>query len=223
MSDSARSVTMTNEVFEASLTWFVEGTLDPTETARFERYLSECPEAAARVEAYRAFAQAAKHKWRPIPNQAPNPAKLLQRIRADHEELTGDFWQRLTDWFRGNRLVPRLAACAAVGIMVVQAVLIAALQRDLSLVETRYAEYRSTTASDWIGPFARVTFRPQTREADIRMLLVGVRGSIAGGPSQLGDYYVFLPPERANEIIDQLRQSPIVSSAELVTRVPELD
>ena len=37
------------------------------------------------------------------------------------------------------------------------------------------------------GPYLKVNFKADAREADIRLLLVEIHGSLAGGPGQLGD------------------------------------
>ena len=39
----------------------------------------------------------------------------------------------------------------------------------------------------------KINFAPDAKEADIRLLLVPVQGELAGGPGQLGDYYLRVP------------------------------
>ena len=36
----------------------------------------------------------------------------------------------------------------------------------------------------------KVSFAPDAKEADIRLLMIQVQGELAGGPGQLGDYYL---------------------------------
>ena len=57
------------------------------------------------------------------------------------------------------------------------------------------------------GPYLKVNFKADAREADIRMLLVEVNGSLAGGPGQLGDWYVRIPEARIAAATDKLKAS----------------
>jgi hypothetical protein len=70
------------------------------------------------------------------------------------------------------------------------------------------------------GPYLKVNFKAEAREADIRMLLVEVRGSLAGGPGQLGDYYLRVPESRLDESERKLKQSGIVEQVAVVDALP---
>jgi hypothetical protein len=70
------------------------------------------------------------------------------------------------------------------------------------------------------GPFLKVNFKPDAREADIRLLLVQVHGSLASGPGQLGDYYLALPPGTLPVAEQTLRASPLVDGVAVVDGLP---
>jgi anti-sigma factor RsiW len=70
------------------------------------------------------------------------------------------------------------------------------------------------------GPFLKVNFKADAREADIRMLLVEMGGSLAAGPGQLGDWYVRVSPGKANALAERLWASPIVEAVVVVDALP---
>jgi hypothetical protein len=71
------------------------------------------------------------------------------------------------------------------------------------------------------GPFLKVNFKADAREADIRMLLVEINGSLAGGPGQLGDWYVRIPESRITAAAEQVKASAIVDGVARVDALPE--
>ena len=70
------------------------------------------------------------------------------------------------------------------------------------------------------GPVLKLAFAPDAKEADLRLLLVGVQGTIVSGPGQLGDYYVRVPAGKEADALAKVRTSALVQSAELVPGVP---
>jgi hypothetical protein len=70
------------------------------------------------------------------------------------------------------------------------------------------------------GPYLKLNFKADAREADIRMLLVEIDGSLAAGPGQLGDYYVRIPANRAATLADKAKASAIVDNVALVDALP---
>ncbi len=211
------------ETFELNLPWFVNGTLDAAEAAEMQRYLEENPEAAKQLAAYREFSGAVSEEWQTSPEDLPAFARLSDRIRAGQRHPASTWWQRLAGWFGGGSFFPRLAGAAAVVTIAVQAALLSVLHQDLARIEEREAQFRSTAGVAEVGPFIRVSFRPEAREMDTRMLLIGLGASYVGGPSQLGDYYVFVNREQADQAINHLRASHLVESVDLVAKVPKLD
>jgi hypothetical protein len=66
----------------------------------------------------------------------------------------------------------------------------------------------------------KISFGPEAKEADIRMLLVQIRGELAGGPGQLGDYYVRVPAGSQAAALARVQSMPIVQAASLAPGVP---
>lgn len=209
--------------FEVNLPWFVNGTLDPAEAAEMERHIAEHPEAAEQLAAYRRFSAAVAEQWRSVPGELPGFARVMDRIRTEQNQRGDTFWRRLSTWFGTGGIAPRLVGAAALVVVAVQAALIGVLHRDLRALETHYAQYRSSAGVAEVGPFIWVSFRPEATEFDIRMLLVGLGASYVGGPSQLGDYYVFVQREHADRAVERLNASHLVEAAALVAKVPTLE
>ena len=57
---------------------------------------------------------------------------------------------------------------------------------------------------------ARLKQKADAREADLRMLLVAIDGSLAGGPGPLGDWYVRIPEACIASAADKVKASAIV-------------
>lgn len=114
----------------------------------------------------------------------------------------------------------RIAGVAALLLITVQGVWLGVMHRQIAGIEARQSEYRSSVGNAEIGPFIRVNFRPGTKEIDIRMLFIGLGATYVGGPSQLGDYYVFVPRDQIDRAAEQMRASQYVASASLVAKVP---
>jgi hypothetical protein len=70
------------------------------------------------------------------------------------------------------------------------------------------------------GPFLKVNFKADAREADIRMLLVEIDGTLAGGPGQLGDWYVRIPEAHITAAADKVKASTIVDGVARVDALP---
>jgi hypothetical protein len=102
-------------------------------------------------------------------------------------------------------------------VVVVQGIVIANLANKDESTELRTVK---PTAVD-PGPFLKVNFKADAREADIRLLLVEVNGSLAGGPGQLGDWYVRIPEARIAAAAAAVKASPIVDGVARVDALPE--
>ena len=210
------------EWFETNLPWYVNGTLDPGETAEMETYIAQHPEAAAQVESYRRFSESIAEQWQPVLGTTPGLAQALEKIRVEQARSPDTLWQRLRDRLARIGITPGMAGAAAVVVIAVQAVFIGLLQRETRSPGADYSEFRSTPSNGAVGPFIRVSFRPETKEFDIRMLLVGLGATYVGGPSQLGDYYVFVPGDHVDRAVQQLNASHLVEGASVVAKVPPL-
>ena len=69
-------------------------------------------------------------------------------------------------------------------------------------------------------PLLKISFAPDAREADIRLLLVAIDGQLAGGPGQLGDYYVRVPQGRLDAALQRLKNDPLVQAAATAPGLP---
>jgi len=70
------------------------------------------------------------------------------------------------------------------------------------------------------GPMLKINFAPDAKEADIRHLLMSVQGQLAGGPGQLGDYFVVVPAGKEAATADKLKSNPIVQAVALAPGLP---
>jgi hypothetical protein len=214
------------ETFEARLPWFVNGTLDAEAAAEMKRVIAADADTAAELRAYREFSEVLRNEWQPLPQEVPDFARLRTRIASERRVRSGPsrpWWRRFAGWLAGSATVPRLAGVAALLVVAVQATVLAVLYGDLAVLEERASLYRSSAGATDVGPFIRVSFRAEAREMDTRMLLIGIGASYVGGPSQLGEYYVFVGRDQADQAIRILRASHLVDSVELVAKVPRLN
>src|SRR4030095_12829003 len=108
------------------------------------------------------------------------------------------------------------ALAGALAVVALQAVVIANLATDDESSEIR--AMRGTVVEK--GPYVKLNFKPDAREADIRMLLVQVHGSLAAGPGQLGDYYVRVLQHQVAAVTAQLKASGIVDGVAVVDALP---
>jgi hypothetical protein len=83
-----------------------------------------------------------------------------------------------------------------------------------------YAEVRGAAPAENHAAFLHVVFRPEATEREIRALLNAIRSDIVAGPSQLGDYYLQPPPDRADASLRELAAHAIVEHAALVDALP---
>ena len=148
----------------------------------------------------------------------PTAAKP-SNLRKEPSRNTGPgFWSNAICWL----LRPSLSYAVAASIFAVQFAVLAVLYRtptdqaDYSAVRTR------PTVPPVAGPFIRVSFKPDAKESDIRFLLISVGAIIVGGPTQLGDYYLYVQPERADWAAQKIGKSPIVDQANVMATLPPL-
>jgi hypothetical protein len=151
--------------------------------------------------------------------------KAMARIRAEQAPSRPavrqgpSLGERLREFFSSITPQPLLkpALAGALAVVVVQGFVIANLATQPG-DSTEIRATRPTVADP--GPFRKVNFKADAREADIRMLLVEVDGSLAGGPGQLGDWYVRIPEARIAAAADKLKASTIVDGVARVDALP---
>jgi len=209
-----------NPRFHELLPWYVNGTLGADDRAWMEAYLAE--NATARAEL--AWMQTLGEEVRRSAPQVPPTlglAQTLTRIRAERPSAA----RRLARWLQA--LVPWQGASgglrpawglAMAAVIVVQ---VAVIGRLLPAAGDESQQVRSgTTRPAPDGPVLKLSFNADAREADIRFALLAVRGTLVGGPGQLGSYYVRVPAGQHAAAAAQLKDQPGVRSVEIVPAVP---
>ncbi len=213
--------------FDELLPFYVNDTLAAGERAWVDDYLREHPKAMAQLDWYRSL-QAKLHEDAPPVSSEIGMERALRRIRdegpapqATRQAAPPSLLARLGDWL--GSLVPqpmlRPAFAGALGVLALQAVLIAGLINQRTDDDT--TELRAIQGSVVEkGPYLKLNFKADAREADMRLLLVEVQGSLAAGPGQLGDYYVRVPESQLQGITEKVRASPIVDGVAVVDALP---
>ena len=209
--------------FDELLPFYVNNTLEESDRAWVESYLREHPKSAAELQWYRTL-QDTMRRDTPAVSAEVGLDKVMARIRGERTpsrapaQQAPSFGERVRGWLAALAPQPLLrpALAAALAVVVVQGVVITnfALRDDAS--EIRAVKPSVVDA----GPFLKVNFKADAREADIRMLLVEVDGSLAGGPGQLGDWYVRIPEARITAAADKVKASAIVDGVARVDALP---
>jgi len=215
----------TKSTFYELLPFYVNGTLTETDRALVDDYLREHPRSAAELNWYQSL-QDKLHADVPAVSSEIGLERTMSRIRA---ERVGEaparapqgrsLGERARAWLAALLPQPVLRPVLAGALVVVlaQAVVIANLAGDRD-DSSELRAVRPTVVEP--GPFLKVNFKADAREADIRMLLVQVNGTLAGGPSQLGDWYVRIPEAQIGRVADTLKASPVVESVARVDALP---
>jgi len=216
--------------FDELLPFYVNGTLPEADREWVDAYLREHPQSAAELDWCRSL-QARVRADVPAVSSEVGLERTLARIRRDgpapqvaRRAATPSAWQRLGDWL--STLVPqpvlKPAFVAALAVVAVQGVVILQMVGERDDDASLMRSPRPTAVVDQ-GPYLKVNFKGEAREADIRMLLVEVHGSLAAGPGQLGDYYLRVPAAQADAVAGKLKASAIVDAVAVVDALPARD
>jgi hypothetical protein len=212
--------------FDELLPFYVNGTLEPTDREWVDAYLREHPKSAAELQWYRSL-QDTMQRDAPAVSAEVGLDKVMARIRAERaparapaQPAQPSLGERMRGWLAALSPQPLLrpALGAALAVVVVQGIVIANLANKDETSEIRTAQ---TSPIVDPGPFLKVNFKSDAKEADIRMLLVEIDGSLAGGPGQLGDWYVRIPEARISAAATAVKASPIVDGVARVDALPE--
>lgn len=205
--------------------WHVNGTVTDVDRAWVDGYVRSHPEARAELEWYAALQQKIRADAPAVSPEA-GLERLLHRVHLEHRPAVRDPQGGLA-WLLGAvrdslaGIVMRPAfAFAAMALVVVQAGLIGALLFDKQAAEQHYAGYRSIATVAANAPLLRVTFKADAEELDIRDALVDVGGTLVGGPGQLGEYLVRVPPEKVDVAAAKLRASMAIKAVEVSAPEP---
>jgi len=201
-----------SDSFNELLPWYVNGTLGAEDRAWVERHLNEHPEARAELDWYQSLQSRIVEAAPSVPATI-GLAKAMTLIRGDRPT----FAERVSAFFGGFGLRPAVAL-AGFAVFAVQAGLIFALMGEAQDDAEQLRALKASRVEE--GPLVKLNFAPDAREADIRHLLMSVQGRLAGGPGQLGDYFVRVPAGKESAIAEQLRTNPIVQAASLAPGLP---
>jgi hypothetical protein len=207
----------------------VNGSLSQEDRQWDDDRLRESPQARALLEWERSLRDGIGADAPQVPDSI-GLARTLQRIES---EAAAKPTNRLMSWLGrlgivvppdssargGGGFAMRPAfALALVGVVVLQFGVIGAgvLRSDADVTEIR--SDRVVPVAD--GPLLKLSFTPSATEADLRFALLAVRGSLVGGPGQLGDYYIRVP--KGTEVAAQaaLQTQSGVASVETVPGLP---
>ncbi len=213
---------MKPEELTSDLASYVNGTLDEQGRGVLKQRIDGDPAIKAEYEFLVALRKGIQASVPPVPDDL-GLERVLKRIRAQRYQGRSSSsqlvqpvgsWERITSWL----FQPPLSYALAASIFVVQLGVIGVL---VSRSAPEYSEVRTQPiAPAPVGPFVRVSLKPDAREEDIRFLLIAVGASIIGGPTQLGDYYLFVPADRTDWVAQQLRQSPIADKVNVIATLP---
>jgi hypothetical protein len=210
--------------FDELLPFYVNGTLSEADRAWVEDYLRQHPGAAAELHWYESLQTKLREDLPPVSSEI-GLERAIQRIRKEGSapQLTRraagpSLVDRLRDFFASitPQAVLRPALAGALAVVALQAVVIVQMADEDDATQLRAIQ--GSLAEK--GPYVKVNFKPDAREADIRLLLVEVHGSLAAGPGQLGDYYVRIPESQLAAVTDKLKASGIVDAVAVVDGLP---
>jgi len=203
---------MNNQRFEELLPWYANGSLGAEDRAWVDAYLAQNPEARSELDWYRSL-QARVRESAPAVPATIGLARAMRLIQGDRPTLA----ERIGAFFGNFGMRPSLAL-AGLALVAVQGGVILNLlghaREDADEIRALHA-VRVTEA-----PMLKISFAPDAKEADIRLLLVQIQGELAGGPGQLGDYYLRVPAGSEAAALARAQAAPIVQTASLAPGVP---
>lgn len=201
-----------NERFDELLPWYVNGSLNAEDRAWVDRYLAEHPEAQAELDWYRSLSARMQDNVPAVP-ETIGLAKVMTLIRGDRPS----FAERVSAFFGAFGVRPA-TAFAGLAIIALQGGFILNLLNTAQDDAVELRALRATTTDD--RPMLKLNFAPDAKEAEIRHLLMSVQGHLAGGPGQLGDYFVVVPAGKEAAVAEQLKSNPIVQAVSLAPGLP---
>ena len=201
-----------NERFDELLPWYVNGSLSAEDRAWVEHYLTEHPEAKAEVDWYRSLSTRIQENVPAVPATI-GLAKAMTLIRGDQPT----FGERFMALFGFLQMRPAMAL-AGLAVIAVQGGVILQMYNASEVEANEVRALKASVAKE--GPMLKINFAPDAKEADIRHLLMSVQGRLAGGPGQLGDYFVVVPAGKEAAVADKLKSNPIVQAVALAPGLP---
>lgn len=198
--------------------WYVTGQLDEPDRAWLERLLRQHPSARADLEWHRALQGTIRERVDSLP-QDVGLQRLMTRVRAEKAPAAGSWLTRLREAWAGLAARPAFVTAAAAVILAQAVVIGTLLVRDDAGLD--YGATRSVAPQlALMEPVLQVTFKAETTERNMRLLLVRVAGRVIDGPGQLGDYIVAVPTDRIEPAKRELEESGLVEQVSVLDRPP---
>jgi hypothetical protein len=201
-----------NERFEELLPWYANGSLGAEDRAWVETYLEQHPEARSELDWYWSLQRRVQENAPTVPATI-GLARTMRLIQGDRPTLA----ERVGAFF-GNFGMRPSYAMAALAIVAVQGGVILTMMGEARDNADEIRAMHAIRVDD--GPVLKISFSPDAKESDIRLLVVQVRGELAGGPGQLGDYYLRVPAGSETAALASVKAAPIVQAASLAPGVP---
>jgi hypothetical protein len=213
-----------NDRFTELLPWYVNGRIAPEDRAWVDAHLRTHPEAASELRWYQSLHGRIREN-EPAVSDEIGLDRALAKIRAETRTQTvrrvqqaPSFMERVREWLAEFGMTPAMAAAAA--IIAVQGVVILNMARTTA-EDDPYGPRTIKTAPITDQQLLKVNFRPDAKEADIRLLLVEINGDLVRGPGQLGDYYLNVPKGQLDKASAKLKVAEIVEAVAVVPGLPE--
>jgi hypothetical protein len=200
------------ERFEELLPWYANGSLGAEDRAWVEAYMAQHPESRSELDWYRSL-QARVQENAPAVPATIGLARTMRLIQGDRPTLA----ERIGAFF-GNFGMRPSYALAALAVMAVQGGVIVNMLGSARESADEIRALHAVRVEE--GPMLKISFAPDAKESDIRMLVVQVHGELAGGPGQLGDYYLRVPAGSEAAALAQVKAASIVQAASLAAGVP---
>ena len=200
------------ERFEELLPWYANGSLGTEDRAWVDAYMAQHPEARSELDWYRSL-QARVQENAPAVPATIGLARTMRLIQGDRPTLA----ERIGAFF-GNFGMRPSYALAALAVMAVQSGVIVNMLGSARDSADEIRALHAVRVEE--GPMLKISFAPDAKEADIRMLMIQVQGELAGGPGQLGDYYLRVPAGSEAAALAKVKTAPIVQAAVLAPGVP---
>ena len=200
------------ERFEELLPWYANGSLGAEDRAWVEAYMVQHPESRSELDWYRSL-QARVQENAPAVPATIGLARTMRLIQGDRPTLA----ERIGAFF-GNFGMRPSYALAALAVMAVQGGVIVNMLGSARESADEIRALHAVRVEE--GPMLKISFAPDAKESDIRMLVVQVHGELAGGPGQLGDYYLRVPAGSEAAALAQVKAASIVQAASLAAGVP---
>ncbi|MCZ6853167.1 MAG: zf-HC2 domain-containing protein [Gammaproteobacteria bacterium] len=181
--------------------WYVNGSLNETETDRVSNHVTECEICAAEIEAELQLARGMS-----------DPPRGLDRLQAAELRSLESLTRRIRET-KQKRSPLQLAMAATVLIAVVLTAFVAGRYTQ----EVSYEAMTSNGADS--RPVLQLIFHPEITEHDLRMIIVDSGGALLGGPSGKGVYRLALPSDvDAARYARRLRLHPALRWVEVELR-----